>query len=552
MSIRFTGLLLALVGCAAAPLGETKVRYAVQDRVLHRIDDKLFGHFLERPSWGETGIEGGLVPGARELQPGVLERLRRMRIPILRFPGGTDVDYIDWRDMVDNVPGREGGRPVTVGHQGHRVTNNFGYDEFLRLCEDLKCEPLPVVNLGDALLRRKPVKEAALHAASLLAYCSAPVGAALPEGMADWPRVRARNGREKPYAVRYFQIGNETWFFPEKMRKNKEADVDGFYVECVAAYVAAIREVDPSVRIVADAVSPKVAGLIRERLGGQVHYLVEHHYIPWAIRAVQREGKDYPVDKLTEEEIWNAWVAIPNSVNERGESVIGGLSLAEARKGGPKAALTEWNWNGWWALPKDAPRPLNSSLAKGVGAAGFLHAFMRSGDAIGMACQSMTVGHSWGITCIHADREGKVPPYYMPTGQVTMLYSVHHGDEFLEMSAEGVPTYEQPYRMAGIAARKRVAVLDAVATRGPKAVFFHAINRGFNEPLTVALDLSAFKDLDGRAVLHVLEGRLNDEPREGEPREIGTVSDREVRFQGKVLEMTLPRRSVSVVEIARR
>lgn len=545
-------ILLVLSGGSAAAGGEEKGRLVVRDRVLHRIDDKLFGHFLERPSWGETGVEGGLVPGTRELQPGVLERLRRMRIPILRFPGGTDVDYIDWRDMVDNVPGRQGPRPVTVGHQGHRVTNNFGYDEFMRLCEDLRCEPLLVVNLGDALLRRKPVKEAALHAAGLLAYGAAPVGAALPEGMPDWPRLRARNGRERPWRVRFFQIGNETWFFPERMKKAGEKDVEGFYLECLGAYVEAARAVDPSVRIVADAVSPRIARLIRERLGGRVHYLVEHHYMPWAIRSVQRDGQAFPLEKLTDEEVWNAWVAVPNSANERGESVIGGLSLAEARKGGFKAAITEWNWNGWWALPPGTPRPLSSSLAKGVGAAGYLHAFMRSGDAIEIACQSMTVGHAWGITGIHVDREARVEPYYLPTGQVTMLYSNHHGDEFLEMSSEGIPTYEQPFRMGGIAPRKKVAVLDAVATRGPAAVYVHAVNRSFNGPLTVTLDLSAFGDLGGRAVLHGLEGRLNDEPREGEPREIGVLHDRELPFAGKALEVTLPPRSVSVLEIARR
>ncbi len=544
-------VLASLAAVAAAAPRDGKVRFVIEDRVLHRIDDKMFGHFLERPSWGETGVEGGLVPGTRELQPGVLERLREMRIPILRFPGGTDVDYMDWRDMIDGVPGRKGGRPVSTGHQGHRVTNNFGYDEFLRLCEDLKCEPLLVANLGDALLRKKPVKEAALHAASLLAYGAAPVGAPLPAGMEDWPRVRARNGREKPWKIRFFQIGNETWFFMNRMKKANEADPEAFYMECVEAYVSAIRAVDPSVRIVVDAISPKIAGLIRERLGDRVHYLVEHHYMPWAIRGVQKEGKDYPPERLTPEEVWNAWVAIPNPANERGESVIGGLSLAEARKGGYKAALTEWNWNGWWALPEGTPRPLSSSLAKGVGAAGFLHAFMRSGDAIEIACQSMTVGHSWGITCIHADREAKIPPYFMPSGQVTMMYSKYHGDEFLAASSEDVPTYAQPFRMGGIAPRRKVAVLDAVATRGPKAVYFHAINRSFGEALAATLDLSAFRDLQGRAVLHALEGRLNDGPREGESREIGTIGDREIRFQGGVLEVTLPRRSVSVLEIAR-
>ena len=142
--------LLPLACFAAAGISAAdEPRYVVLNRSLHPIDPKLFGQFMERPSWGENGIEGALVPGASTVQPAVLARLREMEIPILRFPGGTDVDVLDWRDMVDHVPGRGPARAKTsVGHEGDRVTNRFGYDEFLRLCRELRCEPLLVVNLG--------------------------------------------------------------------------------------------------------------------------------------------------------------------------------------------------------------------------------------------------------------------------------------------------------------------------------------------------------------------------------------------------------------------
>lgn len=528
------------------------VRFVIESRVLHRIDPKLFGQFLERPSWGEIGIEGGVVPGTHELQPSVLERLREMRIPILRFPGGTDVDYMDWRDMVDHVPGREGGRPVSVGHQGHRVTNAFGYDEFLRLCADLGAEPLVVVNLGDALRARKPPAEAARHAASLVAYCNAPVGARLPEGVEDWPAVRAKNGRAEPYGVRYVQIGNETWSFLNGVRKRLGHDAESFHVDCVEACVTAIRAVDPSVRILVDAVSPGIVARIQKRLGDRVQYLVQHEYMPWRIERVEREGKDVPLAELTAEDVWKAWVAIPQSCDERGESAIGGVAIGEARRRGYRAAVTEWNWNGRWAPALRAAAPLDSLWAKGVGAAGYLHAFMRSGDVVDIACQSMAVGIGWDIAAIHADREARDPAFTRPTGQVTAFYSAHHGTEMLALRSEGVPTYEQPLRMGGIAPRKRVATLDAVATADARSVYVHIINRHFTRDLTVAIDVSAVGGGGDAATHHVLEGRLHNAPRAGEPREAGRFRDTPLKFDGRALDVTLPARSVSCVEIPRR
>ena len=189
------------------------IEITVSDTVLHEIDPRLFGQFMERPSWGEIGPEAAVIPGTHQLRPEAKQLLRRMRIPIARFPGGTDVDYIDWRDMIDNVPGREGGRPITIGHQGDRVTNNFGYDEFLQFCEELEVEPILVVNFRDGLLAEDGPQKAATHAAKLVAYCNAPVDNDLPEELAVWPALRAENGRAAAYNVKYIQIGNETWAF---------------------------------------------------------------------------------------------------------------------------------------------------------------------------------------------------------------------------------------------------------------------------------------------------------------------------------------------------
>jgi alpha-N-arabinofuranosidase len=544
-------IVVALAICATSARS-AEIRFSVRDRVLHRIDPRMFGQFMERASWaGEIGAEAGLMPGTRRLQPEALGLLREMDIPIIRFPGGTDVDFLDWRDMIDNVPGRGQDRPLSRGHKGGAITNNFGYDEFLRLAEDLGAEIILVVNLRNGLLNIKPVREAAREAASLVAYCNAPVGAELPDGMQDWPAVRARNGRVKPYGVKYFQLGNETWAFLKQMRTRQGADAEKLYVACLEAYVEAMRSVDPSIRIITDGQPDPVPRMLFERLGDNIQYLVFHLYRPWGISAVTRDGNKVEAADLTEREIWYAWVATPN-IDDRGCSSLANPTVRAAQQLGYKVAVTEWNWNGgWWSHPP--PRPLsNSWFAKGVGAAGFIHALMRAGHTIEIGCQSMLVGKGWDITAIHVDPQAKSAPFFMPSGQVTMLYSKHHGDALLDVEADYVPTYAQPYAMGGIRPAKKVAYVDALATKSEDAVYFHAINRHFDEPLWIVVDLSDFAGLTGTVVHHVLEGRLNNAPGPGEPLQVGRLSYQAIELKGRSLRIALPRRSVSCVEIKRR
>jgi alpha-N-arabinofuranosidase len=548
------GVLTMALGLSGLSAGAGEaVAYRVRKDVLHRIDPRVFGQFMERPSWGEIGPEGALVPGTNQLQPEVLRLLQRMQLPIVRFPGGTDVDFIDWCDMVSNVPGRGAERPVTTGHTGKKVTNQFGYDEFLRFAEGVKTEPILVVNLREGLLKKKPLAEHALHVAGLVAYCNAPVGAKLPDGMPDWPAVRAKNGRREPYRVKYWQIGNETWAFLGEVEKLAPEKKDAYHAECIVAMAQAMLAVDPNIRFIIDGQGGTWASgeIARRKLADKVAYLVLHSYVPWTMKNVKRGEADVPAEKLSAAEIWNAWVATPD-IDQHGLAVLRDGLLDKARSGGFRVAVTEWNWNGMWDRQIVGKVALNSSYAKGVGAAGYVHAVMRSSDVIDIGCQSMLVGNSWGIHAVWADAQGREAPRYMPTGQATMLYSLHHGENLLAMESTGVPTYAQPYRMGGLSPFEKVAVLDALATAGAKAVFFHVINRAFDKAMEVQVDLSDLTPLETQARHYILQGRLKDQPAPGESAQIAEITDSQVTFDGKTLKLTLPARSVSCIEIPRK
>jgi alpha-N-arabinofuranosidase len=427
------------------------------------------------------------------------------------------------------------------------VSNHFGYDEFLQFCEEIGAEAIVVVNFRDGLLQKKPLPEAAAHAAALVAYCNAPVGTKLPDGMFDWPGLRARNGRTKPYGARYFQIGNETWAFLKEAQKLASQDLAPYYVSCLKAYIDAMKAVDPKIEIIVDGDDGSMRGVVplaREQLAGRIDYFATHFYRPWGMREISRDEQEVAVEKLSAEDIWYAWTAI-TEFDEHGQSVYQSSGLDAARRAGYRVAITEWNWNGQW---RAKVAPLNSRWAKGVGAAGFVHAMMRSGDVIDIGCQSMLVGMGWGISAVFTDPTGVKDAVYLPTGQLTAFYSRHHGDRLVQVEMAGVPTYEQPYRMGGIAPRKKVAALDVLATAGETAVFVHAINRSFDKAMEVTIDLPGFQ-AGGGAVHHLVQGRLNDRPKDGQPEQIGYESMHKIAASAPPLKVTLPERSVSCIEI---
>ena len=157
------------------------------------IDVRIFGGFLEH--LGRAVYEGVFDPGNplsddRGFRQDVLDALRRLRMPVVRYPGGNFVSAYRWRDGV----GPMGERPRRPDFAWRSIeTNRFGTDEFMAWCDALGTSPMMAVNLGTG---------SPAEAAELVEYCNLPAGTSVAD-------QRIANGHAEPYGVNLWCLGNE-------------------------------------------------------------------------------------------------------------------------------------------------------------------------------------------------------------------------------------------------------------------------------------------------------------------------------------------------------
>ncbi len=162
-----------------------------------KINKEIYGHFSEhlgRCIYGGLYVgENSDIPNVNGLRKDVLEALKDISVPVLRWPGGCFADEYHWKDGVGPKENRK--RMVNTNWGGVVEDNSFGTHEFLSLCEELGCEPYIAGNLGSGT-----VQELAEWVEYMTFDGESP--------MANW---RKENGREKPWKVKYLGIGNESW-----------------------------------------------------------------------------------------------------------------------------------------------------------------------------------------------------------------------------------------------------------------------------------------------------------------------------------------------------
>ena len=166
--------------------------------VIGTINPGLHGQFIE--FLGEcidTGIwvgEDSAIPNEHGIRVDVLDALKKLAPPILRWPGGCYADTYHWRDGI----GPRDKRPVTYNENFNTYElddHQFGTDEFLRLCETVGAEPWISVNMLTGTPREM---------VAWMEYCNRGETTSLS-------KERAANGHPEPYDVRYWGLGNEVW-----------------------------------------------------------------------------------------------------------------------------------------------------------------------------------------------------------------------------------------------------------------------------------------------------------------------------------------------------
>ncbi|AQS54737.1 alpha-N-arabinofuranosidase [Novibacillus thermophilus] len=182
----------------------------------------IYGHFAEHLGRGiYEGIwvgENSSIPNTKGIRNDVLTALKRLDIPVIRWPGGCFADEYHWKD---GVGPREKRKRMVNTHWGGVVENNhFGTHEFMLLCELLGAEPYICGNLGSGT-----VQEMSEWIEYLTFDGESP--------MANW---RKANGRERPWQLKYFGVGNENWGCGGNMRPEFYADLYRRYQTYVRNY----------------------------------------------------------------------------------------------------------------------------------------------------------------------------------------------------------------------------------------------------------------------------------------------------------------------------
>ncbi len=199
-------------------------------RTLPSLDRNLFGSFLEH--LGRAIYEGVYEPNskfadANGFRKDVLEEVRKLNVPIIRYPGGNFVSGYHWLDGV----GPKQDRPKVLEKAWNSLeSNQFGINEFLAWCNLVGTTPLLGLNLGTGTPE---------SAAALVEYCNIDKGT-------KWSDLRRKHGIADPYHVKNWCLGNEM-DGPWQIGHMSAAE----YGEKAADAARQMRYVDPSLRLIA-------------------------------------------------------------------------------------------------------------------------------------------------------------------------------------------------------------------------------------------------------------------------------------------------------------
>ena len=179
-----------------------------------RIEPTVYGHFVEH--LGRVVYEGlwvgpeSPIPNTRGWRNDVVGALRQVGIPVMRWPGGCYADDYDWRDGIGDPAKRPARRNIWWGGL---ESNRVGTHEFMDLVEQLDSEAYLSGNMGSMPPRAM---------GQWLEYMTAGEDTALAQ-------ERRRNGRDKPWKVKYFGVGNESFGCGGHMRPEYQADLHNQY-----------------------------------------------------------------------------------------------------------------------------------------------------------------------------------------------------------------------------------------------------------------------------------------------------------------------------------
>ncbi|MFV0400768.1 MAG: alpha-L-arabinofuranosidase C-terminal domain-containing protein [Oscillospiraceae bacterium] len=281
------------------------------ERVLGKRNKMIYGHFIEhfhRQIYGGVYDPGNPLSDGEGLRTDVLEAMRKIKVPILRWPGGCFVSSYNWKKAV-------GEKRVPAFDKAWRVEdpNTFGTDEYVALCRKIGCEPYICTNAGTGT---------AEEMSDWVEYCNL-------ENEGEYARQRIVNGYPEPHGVRYWSIGNENYGDWEIGAKPS-----GEWGRLVREAAKMIKHVDPTVELSAAALADVDWNIeLLKNCASRLDWISLHQY--WNLMA---ENNDFATYGET-----MAYTAHLSDSIDRVRGLLTALGLEKQIK----IAFDEWNLRGW-------------------------------------------------------------------------------------------------------------------------------------------------------------------------------------------------------------
>jgi alpha-L-arabinofuranosidase len=359
----------------AAPAPPAARIYVDSRRTIGALDRNLFGSFLEH--LGRAIYDGIYDPGsplsdANGFRKDVMDEVRNLGVPIIRYPGGNFVSGYNWLDGV----GPKKDRPRILDKAWNTIdTNQFGTDEFMAWSKLVGSKPLMGLNLGTGTPER---------AAALVEYCNLEKGT-------KWSDLRRSHGIEQPYKVEHWCLGNEM-DGPWQIGHMTAAEY-GLKAQDAARQM---RAVDPSLTLIACGSSgpgmPTYLEWDREVLEQCYEYvdaLSLHRYIG---NTEEETGKDSA-----------KFVAMNLSMERQIAETLAVCDMVRGQKRSPKQLWLSFDeWNVWYRArdaeamnghEHEAPHLLEEiyNLEDALLVGGIVNSLIRNADRIKIACLAQLI-----------------------------------------------------------------------------------------------------------------------------------------------------------------
>lgn len=374
------------------------------NRKMPIISKYIYGQFAEHLGRGiYEGVwvgEDSDIPNKRGIRLDVVEALKEIKVPLVRWPGGLFADEYHWKD---GIGPQENRTRIVNSYWGETVENNhFGTHEFFDFLELIDADAYVSGNIGSGTVQEMQ---------EWVEYITFP-------GESPMAKLRQENGREEPWRMKFFGIGNESWGGGGHMRP-------GYYADLYRHYQTYVKNYNQQ-EIYKIAVGPNIDDYnwtdeVMKIAGPFMDGLSLHHYALAADWEDKRPATGFPEDE---------WYSLIDSAYKMDEFITKHSTVMDKYDPEKRVGLIVDEWGTWLAVEKDTnPGFLyqQNTIRDAMIASITLNIFHRHADRVHMANIAQMVNVLQAMLLTDNEKMIKTPTYH-----VFDLYKYHQDAQLVD------------------------------------------------------------------------------------------------------------------------